>query len=181
MIFEHALLFWIYLPEMKDRGIHSSFNSALTQYEKKLNVNKKRHWTNILFSLFLLIFLPGYLSGADLQKNHLEAPGNEPIAARGCLFVGVTHQFFFSIYKSESKREVSLEKITKEGVETIASQIIWGGKNSVELKVISKSRANHLYFGSAEQINGLANNIALFVRGKFMGINRNHRRNAQAL
>jgi alpha-N-arabinofuranosidase len=70
---------------------------------------------------------------------------NEQEAAGVLLMKDEEHQYFFSIRKDGNARKVSVEKITKQGVEVVKSIPLKQIKDPVKLKVVSDGLTFNFY------------------------------------
>jgi len=79
-------------------------------------------------------------------------PKDEKDVAGLLLYKDETHQYFLSVKKSGEDRKVSVEKISRNGIDILSEHII-SGNNPLGLKVVSKGLYYDFYFTSGEGEN----------------------------
>ena len=87
-------------------------------------------------------------------------PVTENDAAGVLLYKDERHQYFLCVKKSGSGRKVMVEKISKDGVETLGEEEIEGGV-PVQLKVVSKGKSYDFYYatGNSDQWKMVSGNV----------------------
>lgn len=79
-------------------------------------------------------------------------PKDEQEAAGVLLMKDETHQYFFSIRKDGKARKVSVEKITKDGVEVLKSVPLQQRQDPVKLKVVSDGLTFSFYYSTKNDV-----------------------------
>jgi len=87
-----------------------------------------------------------------MQHHHFECtskvifnPDTDKEAAGLLLYKDETHQYFLSVKKSGDDRKVSVEKLSKDGIEILGEQTIISD-DPLKLKVVSKGKHYDFYF-----------------------------------
>ena len=87
-----------------------------------------------------------------MQHHHFECtakvlfnPDNDKEAAGLLLYKDETHQYFLSVKKSGNNRKVSVEKLSKDGIEILGEKVIISD-DPLKLKVVSKGMYYDFYF-----------------------------------
>jgi xylan 1,4-beta-xylosidase len=91
-----------------------------------------------------------------MQHHHFECttkvifnPNSDKEAAGLLLYKDETHQYFLSVRKSDKNRKVSVEKMSKDGIEILSDQIIISD-DPIKLKVVSKGKYYDFYFATGD-------------------------------
>ena len=175
---------------LKRKGVKNKEEVTFGNFEKNESFDSNTlpdYWITLRSpakDLYSLTEKPGYLSlkcsdvnasekktpafvCRRMQHHHFECttkvifnPGTEKEAAGLLLYKDETHQYFLSIKKSGDNRKVSVEKLSKDGVEILGEQIIMSDV-PLKLKVVSKGKYYDFYFakGDDNQWNTVCQNV----------------------
>lgn len=112
---------------------------------------------------------PAYL-GRRLQHHQFEcttslyfSPKSESESAGVLLHKDEGHQYLLALSKADEGLKISLQKVSKDGIEVLASEAISPGRDAIRLKVKSDGKHfNFLYASGNEEWISLADQVEAF-------------------